>query len=101
MSFCTVVSLNGAKSHLIDRGTVIGGGTVGNCKLKSAHRALPLINEARGRELLPALHQEIRGAMSSSAPCDGDGDRLWDVQDLDRWIDSLKESSAEGEDILR
>ena len=30
-----------------------------------------------------------------------DGDRLWDVQDLDRWIDSLKEGLAEGEDILR
>lgn len=30
-----------------------------------------------------------------------DGDRLWDVQDLDRWIDSLKEGSAGGDDILR
>ena len=30
-----------------------------------------------------------------------DGDRLWDVQDLDRWIDSLKEGSAESDDILR
>ena len=27
--------------------------------------------------------------------------RLWDVQDLDRWIDSLKEGSAGGDDILR
>jgi len=25
----------------------------------------------------------------------GDGDRLWDVRDLDRWIDSLKNDSAD------
>jgi hypothetical protein len=30
-----------------------------------------------------------------------DGDRLWDVQDLDRWIESLKYgSNPAGEDIL-
>ena len=29
-----------------------------------------------------------------------DGDRLWDVQDLDRWIESLKHGSDPAEDIL-
>jgi hypothetical protein len=30
-----------------------------------------------------------------------DGDLLWDVQDLDRWIDALKDEYADGEDIVR
>jgi hypothetical protein len=29
-----------------------------------------------------------------------DGDRLWDVQDLDRWIDSLKNGERD-DDIVR
>jgi hypothetical protein len=29
-----------------------------------------------------------------------DGDRLWDVQDLDRWIDSLKSGGAEDADAI-
>jgi len=30
-----------------------------------------------------------------------DGDRLYDVQDLDRWIDGLKSGSADDDDIIR
>jgi hypothetical protein len=29
-----------------------------------------------------------------------DGDRLWDVHDLDRWIESLKNPSSEDVDVI-
>jgi hypothetical protein len=29
-----------------------------------------------------------------------DGDRLWDVQDLDRWIDSLKVGGADAAETI-